>query len=130
MLLDGEVDAAVVGDKLPDPRLKELIPDSEQAAKDWADQHGAPINHMLVIRNELSRTRPDVAWEIFRIFKEANQIAARNGSKNAAAMKFGVAPNRKTLETIVDNAFEQKLLRRKFTVDELFDDTTRALGAS
>lgn len=130
MLLDGEVDAAVVGDKLPDPRLKQLIPDSEQAAKSWAEQHGEPINHMLVIRSELSRTRPDVVREIFRIFKEANAIAVRGSSKNAAAMKFGVAPNRKTLETIIDNAFEQKLLPRKFTVDELFDDTTRALGAN
>ena len=26
MLLDGELDAAIVGDKLPDPRLKPLIP--------------------------------------------------------------------------------------------------------
>jgi len=26
MLLDGELDAAVVGDKLSDPRLKHLIP--------------------------------------------------------------------------------------------------------
>jgi 4,5-dihydroxyphthalate decarboxylase len=130
MLLDGEVDAGVVGDKLPDPRLKQLISDSDSAAKDWAGQHGKPINHMLVIRSELSRQRPDVVREIFRIFKEANTVAVRNGSKNAAAMKFGVAPNRTTLETMVDNAFEQKLLPRKFTVDELFDDTTRALGAS
>jgi 4,5-dihydroxyphthalate decarboxylase len=129
MLLDGEVDAAVVGDKLPDPRLKQLIPKSDSAAKSWAEQHGEPINHLLVIRSELSQQRPDVAWEVFRIFQEANHIAVRNGSKNAAAMKFGVAPNRKTLETIIDNAFEQKLLPRKFTVDELFDDTTRALGA-
>src|SRR5579864_3594325 len=29
MLLDGELDAAVVGDSLPDPRLKHLIPDAE-----------------------------------------------------------------------------------------------------
>ena len=38
MLLDGELDAAVVGDKLPDPRLKTLIPDVEAAAKAWASQ--------------------------------------------------------------------------------------------
>src|SRR5271154_2594527 len=34
MLLDGEIDAAVVGDKLPDPRLKHLIPDPD--AQKWA----------------------------------------------------------------------------------------------
>lgn len=36
MLLDGEIDAAIVGDKLPDPRLKHLIADHEAAAKRWA----------------------------------------------------------------------------------------------
>ena len=127
MLLDGEVDAAVLGDKLPDPRLKQLIPDSEQAAKVWADRHGEPINHLLVIRSELSQQRPDVVREVLRIFKAAHDIAAGSGNKNAAAIKFGLAPNRATLETIINNAFEQKLLPRRFTVDELFDDTTRGL---
>ena len=31
------------------------------------------------------------------------------------------------LETIIDLAFGQKLIPRRFSVDELFDDTTRAL---
>src|SRR4029077_11750899 len=51
MLLDGELDAAVVGDKFPDPRLKHLIPDHEAAAQKWAERHhGIPINHMVVVR--------------------------------------------------------------------------------
>jgi len=128
MLLDGELDAAVVGDKLPDPRLKQLIPDSEQAAKTWAAGHGEPINHMLVIRSALSQARPDVVREVFRIFKEARDIAARGGNRNAAALAFGLAPNRASLETVIGNAFEQKLLPRKFSVDELFDDVTRGLA--
>src|SRR6516165_1083136 len=67
MLLDGEVDAAIVGDKLPDPRLKYLIPDPEAAAQSWAKRHhGVPINHMVVVRQELSRSRPDVVKDIFR----------------------------------------------------------------
>ena len=33
MLLDGELDAAVVGDKLPDPRLRHLIPDADEASR-------------------------------------------------------------------------------------------------
>jgi 4,5-dihydroxyphthalate decarboxylase len=37
MLIDGELDAAIVGDKLPDPRLAMLIPDSEMAASAWAE---------------------------------------------------------------------------------------------
>ena len=84
MLIDGELDAAVVGDKLPDPRLEVLIPDFEQAARAWAEKHGAPINHMAVIRTELSRTRPDIVRETFRMLKESRDVGARNGDKNSA----------------------------------------------
>ncbi len=128
MLLDGELDAAVVGDKLPDPRLKQLIPDSEAAAKAWADKHGSPINHMLVIRSELSRARPDVVREVYRLVKESRDAAVRAGNKNAARLQFGVEPNRRSLETIIELAFAQKLIPRRFSVDELFDETTGALA--
>lgn len=121
MLLDGELDAAVVGDKLPDPRLKHLIPDNEAAARKWAEQHGTPINHMLAIRSELSRSRPDIVCDVFRMFKEARDVAIRNGNKNAEQLKFGVEPNRRSLETIIDIAFGQKLIPRRFEIDELFD---------
>jgi 4,5-dihydroxyphthalate decarboxylase len=127
MLLDGELDAAVVGDKLPDPRLKHLIPDNENAAKGWAEKHGYPVNHLMVIRNELARTRPDVVREVFRLLKESRDIAVRAGNKNAAELRFGVEPIRRSLETIIDLAVAQQLIPRAFTVDELFDDTTRGL---
>lgn len=128
MLLDGELDAAIVGDKLPDPRLKHLIPDHETASKAWADKHGYTINHLVVIRNELSRTRPDLVREVFRLLKESHDIAVRAGDKNAATLQFGLEPNRRSLETVIDLAFDQKLITRRFSVEELFDDTTRGLS--
>ncbi len=127
MLLDGELAAAVVGDKLPDPRLKVLIPDSEKGARTWAEKHGTPINHMLVVRSELSSTRPDVVREVFRLFKESRDFAVRNGDKNAAQLHFGVEANRPALESIIDIAYSQKLIPRRYGVDELFDDRTRGL---
>jgi len=127
MLLDGELDAAIVGDKLPDPRLKHLIPDHEAASKAWADKHGYTINHLMVIRNELSRTRPDLVREVFRLLKESHDAAVRAGDKNAATLQFGLEPNRRSLETIIDLTFDQKLISRRFSVDELFDDITRTL---
>ena len=76
MLLDGEIDAAVVGDKLPDQRLKHLIPDPDAAAQKWAERHGGiPINHMLVVRTEISRSRPDVVRDVFRQFQESKRVA-------------------------------------------------------
>jgi 4,5-dihydroxyphthalate decarboxylase len=127
MLLDGELDAAVVGDKLPDPRLRQLIPNSETAARAWAEKHGDPINHMLVIRSEISQKRPDIVREVFRLFKESRDIAVRGGNKGAAQLKFGVEANRRSLEAIIKIAFDQKLIPRRYSVDELFDDTTRGL---
>jgi 4,5-dihydroxyphthalate decarboxylase len=40
----------------------------------------------------------------------------------------GVEANRKSLEFVIDYALQQKIIPRMFTVDELFDDTTRVLG--
>jgi 4,5-dihydroxyphthalate decarboxylase len=43
-------------------------------------------------------------------------------------MPFGVEANRKALDLIIDYAAQQALIPRRFSVDELFDDTTRALS--
>jgi 4,5-dihydroxyphthalate decarboxylase len=128
MLLDGEIDAAVVGDKLPDPRLEFLIPNHREAAEVWEAQHGMPLNHLLVIRSELSQKRSDIVREVFRVFKEAKEISARGGNRNAAQIRFGVEANRPALQTIISTAFDQRLLPRLFSVDELFDDVTRELS--
>ncbi len=130
MLLDGELDAAIVGDKFPDPRLKPLIPDPETANRKWAESHGGvPINHMLVIREELARRRPDVVREVYRLFGEAKAVAyAASGVPALDPLRFGIDANRRSLEIIVDFAVKQGLLPRRFTVDELFTDTMRALG--
>ena len=127
MLLDGELDAAVVGDKLSDPRLKHLIPDAEGAALKWAQRHGGvPINHMAVVRTELSKSRPDVVKELFRLLVASKQ-AAKPGTGALEPLRFGVEACRPTLEVIIDYCARQGLIPRKLAVDELFDDTTRAL---
>ena len=131
MLLDGEIDAAVVGDKLPDPRLKHLIPNPEEAARQWAERHhGVPINHMLVVRSEISKTRPDVVREIFRLFHESKRVAGLADGGVLDPYRFGVEACRADLEIIIDFCARQKLIPRKISVDELFDDTTRALTVS
>jgi 4,5-dihydroxyphthalate decarboxylase len=128
MLLDGELDAAIVGDKLPDPRLKHLIPDHEAAAKRWAEKHGGvPINHMVVVREELSKSRPDVVREVFRKLHESKRAAGLPDGAPLDPYRFGVEACRPILEIIIDFCQRQQLLQRPLTVDELFDATTRAL---
>ena len=130
MLLDGEIDAAIVGDKFPDPRLKPLIPDAETANRKWSESHGGvPINHMLVIREQLAKTRPDVVREVYRMFREAKQASfAEIGVPALDPLRFGIEANRRSLEIVIVFAVQQGLLPRPFTVDELFDDTMRALA--
>jgi 4,5-dihydroxyphthalate decarboxylase len=130
MLIDGEIDSALIGDKFPDPRFKTLVPDAEAANKAWAEKNGGvPINHMVVVREKIARERPDVVEEIFRVFKEARaaDTAAPKGALDP--YRFGVEANRAALERIIDYSVKQQMIPRKFTVDELFDDVTRKLGA-
>ena len=126
MLLDGELDAAVVGEKLPDARLKHLIPDAEAAGERWAQRHGGiPINHMVVIREELSRSA--IVGEVFRLLHASKRAAGLPDSGTLDPYRFGVEACRPILEIIIDFCVQQKLIRHRVAVDELFDDTTRAL---
>jgi 4,5-dihydroxyphthalate decarboxylase len=122
MLLDGELDAAIVGDTLPDPRLKLLIPDAEAVARKWAQTHGGvPINHLMVVRDTIAKSRPDIVQEIYRVLKESRQPVAPPPGGPLDPWRFGVEANRRSLEIIVDYSFRQKLIPRKYSVDELFD---------
>jgi 4,5-dihydroxyphthalate decarboxylase len=123
MLLDGELDAAIVGDKMPDERLKPLIPDADTAARQWAQTHGGvPLNHMMVVRASIAQSRPDIVREIYRVLRESRRAvppAADGGVLDP--WRFGIEANRRSLEIVIDYSFRQKLIPRKFSVDELFD---------
>ena len=122
MLLDGELDAAIVGDTLPDPRLKPLIADAETAARQWAQAHGGvPINHMMVVRTAIAASRPDVVKEVYRTLNESRRAVAPPPGGPLDPWRFGVEANRRSLEIVIDYSFRQKLIPRIYSVDELFD---------
>jgi 4,5-dihydroxyphthalate decarboxylase len=129
MLLDGEIDAAIVGDKLPDPRLALLIPDAETVAQQWAQSRGGvPINHMMVVRGEIAKSRPDLVQEIYRVLRESRRQAAPLPDGSVLdPWRFGIEANRRSLKIVIDYSFRQKLIPRKISMDELFDDCARAL---
>ena len=130
MLLDGELDAAILGgDMAGEPRVRHLIENPRAAALAWARKHGTvPINHLFAVDEVLARTRPDVVREIFSGLLASKQ-AAPPAKDGLDFLPFGVEAMRKALELAIQYAFEQKVIPRRFDVDELFDDTTRALGA-
>ena len=126
MLLDGEIDAAIFGSENPEGTpFKPLIPNAAEVAASWAEKHGGvPINHMMVIKESITRTRPDVVREVYRMLK---QSAAAGHMKNQGVLRFGVEAVRKSLETIIRYSERQGLIPDRLSVDELFDDVTRAL---
>ena len=131
MLLAGDLDAAIgIGaDSAADPRLKSLIPSPKQAGLEWNARHGiVPINHMAVVKADLSRDRPDVVRELFRMLEESRKAGGDPGP-GLDVRPYGVEANRKSLETIIRYSFEQGLIPEAPEVDDLFDDTTRSLGA-
>ena len=84
-----------------------------------------PINHMLVVKQSLSKSNPWAVQEIFRLVAENRKMAG----VPAGVLPLGVEANRKSLALAINYAVQQRLIPRRFEVDELFDDVTRALGS-
>jgi len=129
MLLEGELDAAIVGDNLPDPRLKPLIPDADAVARKWAQAHGGvPINHMMVVRDTIMKSRPDIVNEIYRMLLDSRRAAQPAQGGPLDPWRFGIEANRRSLEIVIDYSVRQQLIPRAFPVDDLFADWTRAVA--
>ena len=120
MLIDGELDAAIYGAAMPnDPRLKTLIPDPDGAARDWyAKHHLVPVNHMVVVTEDLARAKPDAVAELYRLLEAGKAAAGNPGPIDTAP--FGKAANRPALELLISYAVQQGHIPRKLAVDELW----------
>jgi 4,5-dihydroxyphthalate decarboxylase len=129
MLLDGETDAAILGDVAEEGPIKHLIPDHEAAGRAWAKRHGGvPVNHLAVIRASIVKERPDVVREVYRMLKEARS-ASGIATGEDDPLRFGIGNVRASVQQLVKHAVAQKLIPRAFTVEELFAEAWSVLGA-
>ena len=129
MLLAGELDVAILGEPCTDPRVKTLWPDPAAAAQDWYKRNGViQINHMLVVKESLSKSNPQAVREIYRLLVESKRAAELPSPNTIDMNPMGIEAVRPGLEIAIDYVHRQRLIPRRFTVDELFDDVTRALG--
>jgi 4,5-dihydroxyphthalate decarboxylase len=128
MLLAGELDAAIIGTELPDdPRLQPVLPDPHEAARAWGVRNGlVPINHMVVVKAEIARERPQVLRELYELLQQGKALAGGTGGDGPDLTPFGIEPNRAALELLLQYSFDQGLLPRRFAVDELFEDFLQA----
>jgi 4,5-dihydroxyphthalate decarboxylase len=118
MLLAGEIDAAIVGDGRPaDPRIVPVIPDAAAAAEAWRRRTGAiQINHMVVVKDSVARADAD---EVLRLLASSIE-AAGSPEMNPC----GVEANRRNLEVAVDYVARQRLIPRRYRVEELFEQSS------
>jgi len=129
MLLAGEIDAAILPAVPTDPRLRPLIPNPAAAAEAWHRKYRAlQINHMVVVKESLSRSEPQAVREIYRLLAESKKAAKLPRPGEFDIHPFGLEANRRSLEVVIETVHRQGLIPRRFSVDELFDDMTRHLG--
>ena len=120
MLLDGEVDAAVLADPVPQhERLKSVIPDPAAAAADWHRRKGAiQVNHLVCVKNSLPQAVVD---EVFDLLSRSKKIADENSNSPYDSSPFGLEANRRNLEIAIDYVYRQQLIPKRCTVEELFE---------
>jgi 4,5-dihydroxyphthalate decarboxylase len=138
-LASGDVVAAV-GASFDHPDIAQMIPNEFEAGVAALKGRGFyPINHTVVVRDEVLEEMPDVATQVFEAFAESKrQYVAdlkagritdpkRVDKVHMVALEvmddplpYGVEPNRKTLEGLVNHAATQKIIPGPMALEDLF----------
>ena len=145
MLLEGELDA-VVGANITHPDVVPIFEAPDDAAAQVLRQSGVfPINHLVVIRDDLLKENPGLAQSVFTLFAEAKRRYverlrthpddSRQDRILSRVMEitgndplpYGIEPNRATLEALIDTAVSQHIIHDRPAVEDLFAAGTREL---
>jgi 4,5-dihydroxyphthalate decarboxylase len=129
MLRAGELDAAILGNDLPDePGLDTLIPDPAAADAAWYEIHRyVPVNHVVAMKREVIEQHPQALRAVYELLRRGKaSVDATPGEPDK--LPFGVTALRAPLEEILEFCAHQKLLPRSLSVDEIFADCIEVLG--
>jgi 4,5-dihydroxyphthalate decarboxylase len=128
-------------------KVKPLFDDRMAEGVRFFNEHGyIPANHAYVIRGDIYRQYPWLAFNLYSAFLKAKEIARDELSRSIpSALIFGPEylantrrifgddpypygvndkANREMLETIVDYSFEQGLTPQKLKIEDLFARST------
>lgn len=149
MVSSGEL-AGAIGVEIDAPNVKPLIADAAQAGFDALRDHGHyPINHLIVVKDELLQAHPHVGPAIFEAFAESkrryvDRLRAGAIDKPTAVdevhrrvmaitgadpLPYGIEPNRRVLDEALASAVEQGIIPRSVALQGLFPASTHALVA-
>ena len=147
LLTAGEI-AACIGVQVEHPDVAPLISDAAEHGFRLLAQNGHyPINHLLVVKDEVLRAHPELPARLFEAFVAAKQPyleQLRAGSIAAPTkpdrmyqrvleitgrdpLPYGVEANRPMLEALIGYAVEQHIISGPCAVEELFVPGTAAL---
>lgn len=146
MLVSGELVGAI-GVDIDHPDVKPLIPNALEAGLAALKSRGHyPINHLVVIRDDLLAKTPALAADVFEAFAESKRLyveklKAGKFEKLTAVDKvhqrvmeitgeplpYGIEPNRKVIEQLIGHALSQGIITKPVSVDELFAPATYGL---
>ena len=146
MLISGELVAAI-GVDVNHPDVQPLIPDALETgiAAFRRDGH-YPINHLVVIKDEVLEANPGLAADCFEAFAAAKRLyvdALRAGKIEkpdatdrlhqrvmeiaGEPLPYGIEPNRKVMETLMGHALSQGIITKAMKVEDLFAKETWGL---
>ena len=139
MLLSGEIDAAIGAGNVDSEDIRPLIPNAfDTGAAFYRDTGIYPISHHLVVKDEVLDANPWLPEELFRLFTTAkddylSELASQGPQNNQDEalvrmqqvigpdpLLYGVAPNRKSLESFIEFNVEQKVISKRLDLEELF----------
>jgi len=145
LLLAGELDA-VIGAAIVHPDVTTLFADPEEAAMEALRERGVfPINHLIVVRDDLLAAEPALSVALFEAFAEAKRRYVgrlREGLDETKQdrllrrvmadtgrdpLPYGLEPNRATLEELMQHARDQHILTRPVALEDVFVPNTLAL---
>jgi 4,5-dihydroxyphthalate decarboxylase len=127
LLAAGELAAAIGVDG-----FEPLLANAEEAGFEALRSRGHyPINHLLVVKDELLEAHPELARSVFDAFERAKDLYVERGSLSPLHQRvreitggdplpYGVEANRATIEELISHALRQKILRARPDVDTLF----------
>jgi 4,5-dihydroxyphthalate decarboxylase len=145
MLASGELPAAI-GVEASSPEVRPLIPNALESGLNALRRRGHyPINHTVVIKDELIARYPDLAAEVFNAFAEAkrryvaqlkagaiekpsdiDEMHRRVMEITGDPLPYGIASNRKVIEELIGHAVTQGIITHPVAVDDLFAPSTRS----
>jgi 4,5-dihydroxyphthalate decarboxylase len=149
MLIAGEL-AAAIGVSVEHPDVKTLVPNPREAGYAALKSRGLyPINHTVVIKDELIAAHPGLATDVFNAFAESKRLYVEKLRAGQIAeptridqlylrvmeitgkdpLPYGIDSNRAMVEEVIKYAAEQKILPRRFAPEEIFVPETHRLDA-